>query len=234
MKVSAAGKAVKSAEKLEKAKPSGIRHDDRCNRCKETIRKLLERIYGKVEKNYRFEVGTRPEDYRNTPYYSKLKEIYETLQNHRGFKDFVKTEKLPHCDFFVPDPGFILEFDESQHFTLPRRIALEMYPDNLELRFSRKRWMMLCERINSKDNNPPYRDEQRAWYDTLRDFLPALIGFKPTIRLFTWDFVWCSLDPDNPSDIRRFKNILKRISQAWEIEAREEEISKKIRWERSL
>ena len=89
--------------------------------------------------------------------------------------------------------------------------------------------MMLCERINSKDNNPPYRDEQRAWYDTLRDFLPALIGFKPTIRLFTWDFVWCSLDPDNPSDIRRFKNILKRISQAWEIEAREEEISKKIR-----
>jgi hypothetical protein len=32
---------------------------------------------------------------------------------------------------------------------------------------------MLCEEINAKDNYPPYRDEQRAWYDTLRDFLAS-------------------------------------------------------------
>ncbi|MHA1333202.1 MAG: hypothetical protein ACTSPL_03905 [Candidatus Odinarchaeia archaeon] len=223
VEVSVAVKAVKPTEKRAKVKPPKIRHDERCKRCKETLRKLLERIYGKVEENYRFEVGTHPEDYRGTPYYSKLKEIYKTLQNHRGFKDFVKAKMLPHCDFFVPDPGFILEFDESQHFTHPRRIALEMYPDDLKLGFSRERWMMLCERINSKDNDPPYRDEQRAWYDTLRDFLPAVIGLKPTVRLFAQDFVWCSLSPNSPSDIRRFENILRKASQAWEIEVREEE-----------
>ena len=120
---------------------------------------------------------------------------------------------LPHCDFFIPNPGFILEFDESQHFTLPRKIALERYPDDLKMGFSRERWMMLCQRIDSKDNDPPYRDEQRAWYDTLRDFLPAIKGLKPTVRLFARDFVWCSLDPDDPSDVRRFKNLLMRTSR---------------------
>jgi len=218
-----AGKPVKSSEKPEKLKPPRVRHDERCRRCKETIRRLLERIYGKVEENHRFEVGTRPEGYGDTPYYVKLKEIYEALQNHRGFKDFVRAKMLPHCDFFVPDPGFIVEFDESQHFTRPRRIALERYPDDLKLGFSRKRWMTLCQRIDSKDNDPPYRDEQRAWYDTLRDFLPAIIGLKSTVRLFARDFVWCSLDPDDPSDVRRFKNILRRASQTLEIEIREED-----------
>jgi len=223
VKVSVAVKAVKPTAKRAKVKPPKIRHDERCRRCKETIRRLLERIYGRVEGNYKFEVGTRPEDYRGTSYYSKLKEIYEALQNHRGFKDFVRVKMLPHCDFFVPNPGFILEFDESQHFTLPRKIALERYPDDLKRGFSRERWIRLCERIDSKDNDPPYRDEQRAWYDTLRDFLPAIIGLKPTVRLFARDFVWCSLDPDDPSDVRRFKNILRRASQTWKVEVREEE-----------
>ena len=223
VEVSTEGKPVRPFKKRRRLKPPKIRHDERCRRCKKTIRRLLERIYGRVEENRRFEVGTRPEDYRGTPYYSKLKEIYEALQNHRGFKDFVRAKMLPHCDFFVPNPGFILEFDESQHFTLPRKIALERYPDDLKMGFSRERWMMLCQRIDSKDNDPPYRDEQRAWYDTLRDFLPAIKGLKPTVRLFARDFVWCSLDPDDPSDVRRFKNILMRASQTWEVEVREEE-----------
>jgi hypothetical protein len=58
------------------------------------------------------------------------------------------------------------------------------YSDRLlELGFDKKRWIRLCETIGAKDNDPPYRDEQRAWYDTLRDFLPSIRGLKPTIRL---------------------------------------------------
>ncbi|MEM4713768.1 MAG: hypothetical protein QXQ61_04375, partial [Candidatus Bathyarchaeia archaeon] len=136
-------------------------HDERCPKCKETVGKFLERIYGKVEPNYKFEVGTRLEDL-NTSCYSKLKEIYEALQNHRGFKEFVKATTLPNCDYFILSPGFIVEFDESQHFTLPRKIALEKYPDELELGFNRAKWIALCEKINARDNDPPYRDEQRA------------------------------------------------------------------------
>jgi hypothetical protein len=47
----------------------------------------------------------------------------------------VKSRTLRPCDFFVPNPGFIVEFDESQHFTKPRRIALQNYPEKIELGF---------------------------------------------------------------------------------------------------
>lgn len=138
------------------------------------------------------------------------------LQNYRGFKRFVRTKTLPRCDFFILNPGFILEFDESQHFTIPRKITLELYPENFKLGFNRERWIKLCKKINARDNDPPFRDEQRAWYDTLRDFLPALLGLKPTVRLFVRDFVWCSLDPDNPSDVKKFERFLKGEYNRWE------------------
>lgn len=198
-------------------------HDERCPKCKETIQKLLEKIYGKVEPTFKFEIGTHPEDFRNAKFYGKLKEIFVTLQNHRGFKEFIRARTLPNCDFFVPDPRFVLEFDESQHFTLPRRITLEHYPKTLDLGFSIKKWVTLCEKINAKDNNPPYRDEQRAWYDTLRDFLPSIKGLEPTTRIFSKDFAWCSLNPNNPSDVEKFRGFLKGKSRIWKIEIKEEQ-----------
>lgn len=203
-------------------RPSETHHYESCPQCKNTIRHLLEKIYGTVERNYRLRIGTCPEDFRNTPYYGKLKEIYETLQDHRGFRDFVRARTLPSCDFFIPKPGFVIEFDERQHFTSPRRIALQHYPRELRLGFDRTGWMGLCERINAKDNDPPYRDEQRAWYDTLRDFLPAMQGLQPTIRLLARDLVWCGLTADDPGDVERFKCLLAGEPAGWEIEVRED------------
>ena len=202
---------------------SSIGHkSERCVKCKETTRELLERIYGGVEQNYKFEVGPHLVDFLNTSCYGRLKEIYEALQNHRGFKEFVKATTLPNCDFFIPGLGFVVEFDESQHFTLPRKIALERYPDELDLGFDRGKWVALCEKINAEDNDPPYRDEQRAWYDTLRDFLPVVKGLKPTVRLFAGDFEWCSLDPNVPSDVAMFRNFFRKASESWEIEVKKE------------
>ena len=106
-----------------------------------------------------------------------------------------------------------MEFDESQHFTIPRKFTLEKYPAGLELGFSREKWIMLCKEINAKDNDPPYRDEQRAWYDTLRDFLPAILDLKPTVRLFAKDFIWCSLNPDDPKDIDKFRKMIEKIGK---------------------
>jgi len=214
-------KIIKPFSIKRERKLSNIHHDERCPKCKETIRRLLEKIYGRVEKNYKFSVGTYPEDFKETQYYCILKEIYEALQSPRGFKEFVKAKTLPNCDFFIPDPGFIVEVDESQHFTLPRKITLERYPTNFELGFNKEKWIRLCNEINAKDNDPPYRDEQRAWYDTLRDFLPTILGLQPTVRLFAKDFVWCSLNPDDPKDIDRFRKIIEKRSAFWEIESRE-------------
>jgi hypothetical protein len=186
------------------------KHDERCPKCKERVREFLEKIYGKVQTNYKFNLGTRPTDFKDAPYYEKLLEIYAALQDYRNHREFVKAKTLPRCDFFIPDPGFIVEFDESQHFTIPRKITLELYPE-IELGYDKSRWIMLCEEINAKDNHPPYRDEQRAWYDTLRDFLPAIKGLKPTVRVFAGDLVWCNLNPDNPSDLKKIEGIFKPL-----------------------
>lgn len=203
----------------EKEFPPKKKHSERCPICKETIKKFLQKVFGEVQDSPRFEVGTIPEDFRATPYYENLKEVYEVLQKHRGFSEIVKTRSFPPSDLFVKDPGFIFEYDESQHFTQARKIALEHYPEGLKLGFDRRRWIELCKKINARDNDPPYRDEQRAWYETIRDFLPAIKGFEPTVRVFMKDFIWCNLNPDNPLDVERFKNILEgKLSKGDEIE----------------
>ena len=183
-------------------------HNERCPRCKEAVKALLGKIYGKVESNYKLHNGVSPEDFRDTAYYKTLKEVYQALQKHRGHKKFTKVKTLPRCDFFIPDPGFILEFDESQHFTIPRKIALKQYPADFGSGFNIQRWIELCGNINARDNDPLYRDEQRAWYDTLRDFLPKLKGLKPTARVYSEEMRWCALSPENLEDITKFKNLV--------------------------
>jgi hypothetical protein len=188
-----------------------MRHSERCKKCKETIRTMLEKIFGRVETNFQFDVTPSFDEFKNTQYYEDLKVIFTKLQEYRGFRSFVKAKLLPKCDFFVPNPGFIVEFDETQHFTIPRKITLENYLSNLRLGFDKEKWIRLCDNLKRKDNDPnvPFRDEQRAWYDTIRDFLPALKNLQPTVRLFSKDFVWCSLNSNNEEDIKKFEKILK-------------------------
>lgn len=184
------------------------RHNERCPECKRGIGKILEGIHGEVKRNYKFQIGTKPSDFGEKKFCEELGRIFVALQEHRVFKDFVKVKTLPHCDFFVPNPGFVLEFDESQHFTSARKLALELYPEELKLGFDKETWIDLCNRIDAKDNDPPYRDEQRAWYDTLRDFLPEIVGLKPTVRVFARDLAWCSLNPNSKADLERFRSVI--------------------------
>ncbi len=185
------------------------KHDERCPECKNTIERMLKKIYGVVKPNHKFYIGTEPEKFEDAIYHKNLRRIFVDLQNYKGCEKFVYTDTLPNCDYFVQNPGFIVEFDESQHFTAPRKISLQNYPRNLKVGFSLSEWGALCDKINAKDNDPLYRDEQRAWYDTLRDFLPWLNGnLEPTIRLYSEEMQWCRLDPDNPDDVARFKNII--------------------------
>jgi len=210
------GKSISSPKRTFERTQKG--HDERCPECKKAIEGMLKEIYGNVESNHKFEVSTNLEDYKDFPFYQKLKEILLELRKYRGYKEFVKAPTLPRCDFFVPNPGFIVEFDESQHFTLPRKISLQNYPQNPKLGFSLMKWIALCEKINAKDNDPPFRDEQRAWYDTLRDFLPELKGFEPAVRLYSKEIRWCSLNPEKPENIAKFRKLIenrRRRSSDW-------------------
>jgi hypothetical protein len=183
-------------------------HNERCKECKKRIYELLTKLYGEVEKGYSLNLPAHLEEYQKYAEYDALKTIYTKLQNHRGHDQFVRAKKLPPGDLFVVNPGFAVEIDESQHFTKLRQIALENYPAYMKCGFDKTKWIERCIKLNIKDPSPIYRDEQRAWYDTLRDFAPHLLGINPTIRLYLKDHIWCGLNPKKEEDISTFKKIL--------------------------
>ena len=183
-------------------------HNERCKKCKESIQNLLTETYGSVHSNIDIDLPAKLENYSNTPIYAVIASIYHALQKVRGHNEFAKTSRLPRVDFFVPDKKIIVEIDESQHFTKPREISLSLYPDRRHFGFSVEKWHTLCQKLEKRDNDPPYRDEQRAWYDTLRDFAPILWKSGKTIRLYSRDFVWCALNAENKSDIQTFAEII--------------------------
>lgn len=180
------------------------KHNERCKECKKRIYELLMIIYGKVKQNYKLNLPSKLDDYKQYNVYDELKIIYIQLQNYRGFDNFVRAKSLPNVDYYVEQPTLIVEFDESQHFTKPREISLTHYPQNLILGYDKEKWGKICSELNRKDNDPPYRDEQRAWYDTLRDFAFLTIGV-PTIRLFSEEKTWCELELRNEEDVNWFK-----------------------------
>lgn len=191
-------------------------HNERCPQCKQTVEQMLKKVYGTVLPNYKFESGPFHEDFIESEFHQILNDIFLSLQEYRGHASFIRTFELPRVDFYVPNPGLIVEFDESQHFTACRKVALLKYPETFISGFDLNKWMDLCNKIDAKDNNPPFRDEQRAWYDTLRDFLPTIKNLQPTIRLYSKDYHWCNLDPEIESDVdmfRRFLNDKKTLSE---------------------
>ena len=184
-------------------------HPQHCRACKERVRELLAAIYGHCYVNHSFSWPARPGDYEQTPVGTALRRICAGLGDLRGHRDFIKSALMPPCDYFIPDPPFIVEFDESQHFSRPRLITLANYPGNFPLGFSLSRWQELCRNIDAKDDEPIDRDERRAWYDTLRDLVPRVHGFNPTVRLHAGEFQWCTLDATLTHDVDMFRTLLR-------------------------
>ena len=185
-------------------------HSERCRACKVRVGQLIERIYGACVRNHRFPWPTNLAAYAGTSIGPVLRDVAGVLEGYRGYSvgTFVRTPVLAGCDYWVPDPGFIVEFDESQHFTILRKLALAVYADEHPLGFAARRWLELCQQHDARDNDPLFRDEQRAWYDTLRDLVPPIVGLQPTVRLYARDLVWCSLDLDSKDDRNRFSNLI--------------------------
>ena len=189
---------------------ASMKHSERCPECKRRVREMLQRIYGACQPNHAFGWPTGTDAYDGTSIGHTLHNVAAALESYRGFgiADFVRRKTLAPCDFWVPNPGFVVEFDESQHFTGPRKLALEVYADDQPLGFSAQRWMALCEQHDRKDNDPPYRDEQRAWYDVLRDLVPSTRGLRPTVRLYAREVAWCSLNPVKRNDREHFSRLI--------------------------
>jgi len=203
---------LKGPQRLNGAKRLSILnnniHSDHCRACKERVRELLAAIYGQCRVNHQFPWPARPEDYANTLIADPLQQIRAALGAWRGQRDFIKSALMPPCDFFISAPPFIVEFDESQHFSRARLITLSLYPGTIPLGFSPARWQKLCSEIDARDDQPIDRDERRAWYDTLRDLVPVVYGFEPTVRLCAAQAPWCSLEASSAAAQEHFRALI--------------------------
>lgn len=107
-----------------------------------------------------------------------IRRIYNALCKHRNYTDFDSPGIKLSCDFFLPGWRLIIEVDERQHFTNPRGLSILNYPQDVTFNFDEKLWRKRCDDVNATDNDPPHRDEQRAYYDSLRDLLAVRNGYK--------------------------------------------------------
>ena len=153
---------------------------------KNAIQKLLQRHYGHIETEKKF-------DWLKTPNQTNLPKEYlqmvKSLSQYRNKNDFQKSNfKLP-CDIVLEDLKLIIEYDERQHFTKARQITLENYPASINFYFSKDNWIFACEKINAKDNSPIDRDETRAFFDAVRDIEAFKNGYK-LVRIKHGDIDW--------------------------------------------
>lgn len=118
-----------------------------------------------------------------------LSNIFAALCSHRGHDAFATAGRRLVCDIVIPPQRLIVEYDERQHFSKPRAVALRLYPTAAAIGFDAAEWIAYCDRIAATDNDPPYRDEQRAFYDSVRDILASANGYR-VVRLKHGAFDW--------------------------------------------
>lgn len=183
-------------------------HSGHCRACKERLRELLTAAFGQCRVNHVFPWPAQPQAYRDSVIGAALEQIRSALAEFRNHREFIKSSRLPPCDYVIADPPFIVEFDESQHFSHARLIALNNYPAHLQVGFPISRWQELCRQIDARDDQPFDRDERRAWYDTLRDLAPLVHGFLPTVRIYAEEFAWCALDAAKSPHLETFDRFI--------------------------
>ena len=134
---------------------------------KHALQRLLQRKYGVVIAEMTF-------DWLRVPLLSEMDEhyrrVHDALRAYRGHERFASAGLRLPVDFHVEDLDLAIEYDEGQHFSLARKVALEQYPAGLAVGFSVSEWIRACELVKASDPTPPQRDETRAFYDTVRDF----------------------------------------------------------------
>lgn len=180
---------------------------------KKKFYEILKKIYGNVEKEYKVYCPTNLKMYKNHKAEESLTRIYQELVSHRGFNNFIGVKNISGCDFYIPKHNLIIEIDERQHFSIPRSLTFKNYPEELNVGFSKNDWSDLCFKINARDNDPPHRDEQRAWYDTLRDFLPLISGLNPTIRFTNNDSFLINIDISDKNHLASLENKIEVLSK---------------------
>lgn len=157
---------------------------------REALRRILGEHFGETLCEWKSEAIRVPDllNHRGLP--PVLRRVLKAVEQHRGQAVRGRKGLQLRFDIYLPRIGVAVEFDERQHFTPLRAAALRAYPPDARLGFDKARWIDLCEQIRAGDNSPAYRDEQRAFYDAMRDLLAPDAGIAPVVRIFEEEVAW--------------------------------------------
>ncbi len=137
------GFPVKHAENsiAEKKKSEVKAHRKKLNVVsqKNALQKLLQQKFGIIETERKYDWLKTP-DPVNSP--QEYKDIIKALVEYRNQGGFLKSGLHPSCDFVFEDHKLMFEYDEYQHFSQARKIALENYPETIHMR--RHIWIRYC------------------------------------------------------------------------------------------
>ncbi len=168
--------------------------------CKNKLYEMLSSMYDDIAKEVKFDWCTshsRSEE---------LNKIYENIKSYRN-EDFIPQRITQlSCDYVSHNGHIVIEYDEIQHFTIQRQLALEAYPKELQLLYDKDMWIKLCKEYHRSMNKrkDPMRDEKRAFYDSIRDILIPKNGYS-LIRIYHGQ-----IDFDGKNAVSDLKRILNR------------------------
>jgi len=183
---------------------------------REALKAILEERYGPVEREWKTSEIVVPDLEDRAGMGVDLRQVLEVVEGHRGQTVKGRKNHKLAFDLFVAKLRLPIEYDERQHFTPLRAAALRRYPQGTVLGFDRERWISLSETIRAGDNSPAYRDEQRAFYDAIRDIRAPQVNLLPVIRIFEEDVAWDTEGAGSPAA----KRVLREIEAVVQIRTR--------------
>lgn len=160
------------------------------NARRHALKTILMERWGVVETEKRFSDIIIPDLLNRKTIDPIIYKILCHIEQHRNITIRGRKNLPLAFDFYLPGINLVIEFDERQHFSPLRAASLLAYPNNVALGFDKTRWRQLSEQIRAGDNSPLWRDEQRAFYDSIRDIMAPRIGLRPVIRIFEEDVKW--------------------------------------------
>lgn len=204
--------------------PSARSHSQHCRECKRAFEYILETVAREPvikNKNFRWPAGPDEQADLGKDASLFLRHVYECLLARARAElgpelaTLVSAPRMAPVDYFLPEHRAIVEFDERQHFTIARKLSLQLYKDapiHSQVNFDVARWIALCDIHQMRDVNPPHRDWQRAWLDTLRDVRAAHAGgMNPIRRVYAGDAIWCRIAINSAEEQQRVRTFLHGI-----------------------
>ena len=120
-----------------------MKHAESCKKCKAALLISLQDEYGEIIQQWKPGWPCQINDLLSSDLIKSatkrsLESVYNSLQEHRGYSEFVGLKKIPACDYYIPALNRLVEFDESQHFTSPRAVTFKHYPKHLKIGFDKR------------------------------------------------------------------------------------------------